>query len=337
MSLIAKFDCQDNSMVLCADSQETAGDYRVEVKKIEPRPTGNYELTVGGSGYVGELIDGMTDEMMSALSRLPAAKSESEIKQTISNAVLKYHRNQVKNYPIEEERKRMEFIVCLRDTVSSRIFSWRIGGTAVNKARRYELLGWEPELYHQLVKPFLEDDSSPLPIQQAIVLGLRLFMLVEKSSLYVDEPTSVVVLTPSQSFVEPQSEVSAMRKLVAQYDEMLRDLVMSCADTSIAEPDLRAKIKNFEESAIKLHNAYIAAAGTRTFWSGKMLPNDLPPYLRWPLGTAFTMHANGHFTAKQMSNDERGELRRKMRDALEMEAKFKRVKPSESQKSEPEQ
>jgi hypothetical protein len=64
LTLIAAFWCgtpDDPSVVVCADSQETCGHYRVELKKIAPRNAGEYDLIVGGSGEIGDLIDELSE------------------------------------------------------------------------------------------------------------------------------------------------------------------------------------------------------------------------------------------------------------------------------------
>lgn len=60
MTLIAAFRCDidgDPGVIVCADSQESRGDYRVTVDKIKPRVVHNYDLVLGGAGEIGPLID----------------------------------------------------------------------------------------------------------------------------------------------------------------------------------------------------------------------------------------------------------------------------------------
>ena len=50
VTLIAAFPCRDNTALICADSQETQGDYRVTRQKIRPKQCGAFDLMFGGSG-----------------------------------------------------------------------------------------------------------------------------------------------------------------------------------------------------------------------------------------------------------------------------------------------
>jgi hypothetical protein len=55
MTLIAAVRYADG-VVMCADAQETVGDYRRAVQKISPFETGDYQVMVAGSGHA-QLIE----------------------------------------------------------------------------------------------------------------------------------------------------------------------------------------------------------------------------------------------------------------------------------------
>lgn len=52
MTLIAGFRCTDGA-VICADSQETAGEWRVNVHKLVPFDAGNSQVGIAGTGLDG--------------------------------------------------------------------------------------------------------------------------------------------------------------------------------------------------------------------------------------------------------------------------------------------
>jgi hypothetical protein len=69
VTLIAAFRC-DHGIVICADTQETVGQFRVSVDKIAPRIAGEYELVIGGAGNCGGLIDDFTENFTRAVVKL---------------------------------------------------------------------------------------------------------------------------------------------------------------------------------------------------------------------------------------------------------------------------
>jgi hypothetical protein len=333
MTLIAKFDCPSgNGIVMLADSQETRGEYRVDVKKIVPEVCGNYEVAIGGSGYIGPLIDGQDHAIRDALRSIASGKSERDLRRVIRNSILTYHRNEVAAHPESDDSKKlMEFLICARDICARQIFSWRTYGPTVNPGASYELLGWDHDVYHEFVRPYFATGMSSLPFQQAIVLGLRLFMAAERTLNCVSEPTTMVIITPDQIHIEEAAEVSAMRKRIAIYDTLLRDLVISCPDTSIEEHTMREKIEQFGEAAMRLHSAFIDAAATRAFWAGKFFAADYP-YPRWPLGMEFWVSlSEGKVRAKALSEEQRQRLRQIVHVGTGLPT------PSTSQKLEPEE
>src|SRR5882672_4247857 len=118
LTLIAAFRCgtpDDPSVVLCADSQETCGHYRVEVKKIDPRDAGNYDLIVGGSGEIGCLIDELSEYIERDTSQWQSGLSADAARERLSNVLLTYHTNQVALYPASDAEKELRFIICARD------------------------------------------------------------------------------------------------------------------------------------------------------------------------------------------------------------------------------
>src|ERR1022692_2489886 len=50
VTLLTTFPCKDatgnDAFIVCADAQETLGDYRFFLDKLEPRRTGNFEMAV---------------------------------------------------------------------------------------------------------------------------------------------------------------------------------------------------------------------------------------------------------------------------------------------------
>jgi hypothetical protein len=62
VTLLAVFKCSDG-FVICADSQETAGDFRVSRKKLVPERCGEWEVALAGAGHEGTLIDAFCERL----------------------------------------------------------------------------------------------------------------------------------------------------------------------------------------------------------------------------------------------------------------------------------
>jgi ATP-dependent protease HslVU (ClpYQ) peptidase subunit len=61
MTFIASFRCH-GGIVMCADSQETIGDYKLIVEKLTPVDAGKYTIALGAAG-LGNLADSLLDQV----------------------------------------------------------------------------------------------------------------------------------------------------------------------------------------------------------------------------------------------------------------------------------
>src|SRR5215212_4463226 len=120
VTLIAAFRCP-NGVVICADTQETVGQFRVSVDKIAPSVVGEYELVIGGAGNSAGLIDDFTENFARSVARWPAGLSEQDIRLKLRKALLDYHRDEVQHFPAPPDEKRLEFIICIKGKDFERI------------------------------------------------------------------------------------------------------------------------------------------------------------------------------------------------------------------------
>src|SRR5215831_7764239 len=88
MSLIIALPCRDG-VVICADSRETAGHYKVGVKKAELKRCGRFDVVFGGAGNDGNLSDGLRDSIYRELN----SESGGNAEDTVRAAVAEYYRN----------------------------------------------------------------------------------------------------------------------------------------------------------------------------------------------------------------------------------------------------
>src|SRR6266404_8245061 len=92
MTYIAAFRC-DRGIVLCADTQETRGDYKSYVEKISIIEDRLYPLAIGGAG-VADIIDGVTQEI---IERITSARPATvrELKDLIRASVQEFYEKDV--------------------------------------------------------------------------------------------------------------------------------------------------------------------------------------------------------------------------------------------------
>ena len=168
VTLIAAFRC-DGGVILCADSQETVGDYRVNVKKIEPAATGVYRAVIGGAGH-GPLIDGFAERLRDELATWTGGLKPPDLKRNIRKLLLDYHRNEVAVTPIKRKDKEIRFIICIRDASTGYVHLWETRGPTLKTIERFSLIGFEDAIYtHEVDRLY----RSNAPILRCILLGIH--------------------------------------------------------------------------------------------------------------------------------------------------------------------
>lgn len=285
MTLIAAFRCNMDGhpgVVVCADSQETYGDYRVTVDKVKPRDAGEYDLIIGGAGNVAALIDGLANALEQNVKRWSAALDEESARLRIERTLLSYHARQVTHYPAEAHQKLLRFIVCVRDKSTSEIYLWRTDGTTAERVEDYALLGWEEAVYDYEVKWLYLDGMEAV---QAVMLGVHLFT-VARNSLYVGGPTQVIAVNKMGMWPIDPGEVEDLEERISLFSGALGSLMLALPDVSLPHEGFRRMLADFGKLMTDLREYYMRQA---TLSSVSRLVADPDyngePYTDIPLGT----------------------------------------------------
>jgi hypothetical protein len=156
VTLIAAFRCLNGSLpsvVICADTQETRGDFRVPVNKIEIQDSdsSHYELAVSGAGALGDLIDDFTESLGWAVKSWEAGLGEQALRLKIKRLLVEFNKNEVAHYQTKED-KLLEFIICIRDKGTTDIHLWKTSNTGMWVVRDFALAGIGEDFYKAQAK-----------------------------------------------------------------------------------------------------------------------------------------------------------------------------------------
>jgi 20S proteasome alpha/beta subunit len=252
LTLIAAFRCgtpDDPSVVVCADSQETYGPYRVEVKKIQPRDAGQYDLIVGGSGNIGDLIDGLTGAIERSVSHWQAGVDQESGRQQLERILLAYHARQVALYPAGDDEKELKFIVCVRDKQSGTIHLWKTSGTSALSTEEYALIGWDEAIYKHQVKQFYRPNLS---LAQTVLLGIDLISIGIKTSNYIGGPIQVIVARKEGVWADYPEDVKRLEERIERFNEELGRFALACLDVSMPDADFDKVLARFQKQIVLL-------------------------------------------------------------------------------------
>jgi hypothetical protein len=253
MTLIAAFRCA-TGVVLAADSQETAGPFRVTVDKLLPTEAGAYQLVIGGAGNVAGLIDGFVDDFLPFVSSWPAGLSEPEIKLRIREFLLAYHRNEVQYDPGTPDDKRLQFLFCIKSKLSQDVGLWQSDGTGLQRITDYALIGIDEMIYKHEARKFF---SMEMSIYQTVLLAINLFSLAKTTSNYIGGSTKIITVQQWGLCLNHPEDVIDLEDGMNQFNKALSELVLACPDLSISSDEFEVKLTTFQTRAAELREYYL--------------------------------------------------------------------------------
>lgn len=255
VTLIAAFRCDiDNApgVVICADSQETIGEYRTTVDKIIPREAvGHYDLIVGGAG-IGNIVDGLVNSIERDVKSWEAGIPEDNARQLLANILADYIENVVRLYEVADvNEKRVDSIICLRDRESGAVYLWKSAGPIVEPVPDFRLVGADIELYQYEVKRLYMPESDVL---STVVLAVHLLSIAKATSNSVEEPFKVVSIGRSGVRVEPAEKVTLLTQRITQVNNMLGKLLRDVPNFTVSDETFSSALELFLNEVFGLRN-----------------------------------------------------------------------------------
>jgi hypothetical protein len=283
-----------DGFVICADSQETVGEYRVSRLKLSPRKTGNFDLVIAGSGNDGELIDSLVERLHDNIGATMLTDF-SGLKEFIQHEILDFQRNEAMAYPAS--LRKMRFIIGARKLDSSGSILWRTSASRLREVDTYALIGFEDERYEYAVKNFYA--MGGLTIAQGIFLGLYVMWLAEQTCNSVKAPVSVVVLQNAGMHHQSQDVVDQLTTRVKLFTAEFEKLFLACPDTGLLHGEFAEKLNAFVDGIILLRKEYVEE------WAGKAVEEGLDKFV-----ASWTLAPNGTTIVIQPNDAQSQSLRR---------------------------
>ncbi|MGD0860939.1 MAG: hypothetical protein ABR912_16720 [Terracidiphilus sp.] len=252
MTLIAGSKCQDG-YVICADSQETVGSFRVSRLKLAPWKAGNFEIAMAGSGNNGELIDAFEERLKSALSGNQIETLDA-LKELIHVELLDFQKNEASTYPKRE--RQMRYIIGATSISTSTCNVWTTRSSRLIEIDKYDLIGFEDERYKFAADGFLRA-SKGITIAQGIFLGLYVMWLAEQTSNYVKAPVAVVVVKNGGIFSEKPAKINSLLERVKLFGAQFDGLFLTCPDTGLQHGEFARRVEEFVKTLIQLRKEYV--------------------------------------------------------------------------------
>jgi 20S proteasome alpha/beta subunit len=257
MTLIAALPCQDGT-VICADSLEAAGDYKVSVDKVRPIEVGAWTCVFGGAGNDGGLIDGLDDKVQKAIKKASGGRDIAEV---IRKAVASFYRNEVALHPGLPDEKHIEAVLCLKPKDEAiRPILFHISGPVVRESADCLLIGWDATLYKNFLKRLYRPNVLAT---QGIAVALQLLLMAKNSCMWIGGPSRLIVMTANGPIQESPEDVAAIEERLARVSKHNEEIVSMAPDPTVHPKVLMNKLTEFREAILDLHAEYFRIEGRK--------------------------------------------------------------------------
>jgi hypothetical protein len=204
VTLIAAMRCKDG-IVMCADSQETVGYYRLAVQKIVPMTAGAVQLMIAGSG-TAELIEAFIVAAREVISACPQDCNLDEVRRLLQRALADFYRSEVPLWPLKKREKHMQLFIAASIPDKKQYDVWISINTRLRPVRDYELIGWDEPLYKITAKQLY---CKGLSLSMGAVAAAHVLMIAKETSNYVGGDLSLSIVKASGIYSETTSTPAA--------------------------------------------------------------------------------------------------------------------------------
>jgi 20S proteasome alpha/beta subunit len=281
VTLIAALPCS-NAIVLCADSQETIGEYRRTRQKITPETMGllgQFEVIVAGSGH-SDIIDAF----VLGLKERMRDKGTSKIAdfQRVAREALAYTRREELQHLPRRDRY-LEFIVAAVSTENT-YGVWLTKGSYLKPViNEPVMVGCDYSLYTTTLRQFYHHGMT---VPEAVLAGVNVLTIAESTSNYVKGPITVAIVDVDGICIEASGIVASIQERLKEFTQLVNRVFLSCADTGLYISQFIALLHQFSETALRLHKQHLVGLLTVLVQNDRALDLVNHAYARIPPGVS---------------------------------------------------
>jgi hypothetical protein len=220
VTLIAAWRCTDGVLV-CADAQETVGDYRRSVQKITPEKMGNFQVIVAGSGNPS-----LIESFIIVLRRAVTASRFTALEEfeALAEKTLEDFYDCDVRLCTDEEKTMQLFIAAVADEPPDGYEVWVTENIRLRSLRPgCELIGWEKPLYSSIAQRFY---NSNITLSQAFLAGIYLFTVAGTTSNYIGGNTSVATIWGGGIAMQDADYIESTGKRLKEYEQEIRKYIL---------------------------------------------------------------------------------------------------------------
>jgi len=274
MTLVAAVR-SDAGIAIAADAQETVGDCRRAVQKIQARTLGGVQFLIAGSGHA-DLIDSFILRMERVMLGADVSTLQ-EFVSLVETELYDFYLTDVAWCPDQDKSMRLVIGAAVEKTEECDV--WVSKGIRIHSIGAYGLVGWDDTMYHGVIQRLV---FPAISLAQATLAALYVIGTAKETSNYVGGDVSMALVLPKAIWPEPPEYVKEMETRLKDYEREVSPILLACADTGLSADELSERLGTFATAVSDLHLKHIKQVIRRD-----LLPRE-HAYAKVPMGIYYS-------------------------------------------------
>jgi len=297
-----------DGLVMCADTQESWGDYKNYVEKLRIVRDRRYPLAIGGAG-IGDLLDALMQEVVER-----AAKSQprtvAKLRALLETSVQTVYRDDLPWLVVKKQERTPQFLVCAKPSHDDYCI-FKIQGKRISEVKEHAIIGYATPANNNLLSRLYRRDLS---MQQAVMLALYLVSLSKKLDEGVGgENSAIAIVTDDGVWADDPEYTRGFEKFIDNFRTLTDSLFLTSLDMSIP-PDsvFPVKLKEFgdaisilRDQAFRYSAEYIANSSRSR--DAQYHRKDAP-YPKFFPGASIESGTDGTLQVREMTKNEQEQV-----------------------------
>jgi 20S proteasome alpha/beta subunit len=251
MTYIAAFKCL-GGVVICADTQETIGDYKQYTEKLLVVPNAAYPLAVGGAG-AGDVVEPIMDEIIhKAADEKPS--TQKDLLSMLRSAVNFVFENEISALVLSRQQRVPQFLVAAKPSAEDYCIFRIVGKRVYRDNCKKAIIGFGSANNNSLLNRFHRTD---LPMQQAVMLAIYLVSQSKKLDDGVGFDTRVAVVTSNAAALEEAPYVANSEQRVSDFLRLTDALFLASIDNTIPPSKFPDVLTQFGSAVAELRDRFL--------------------------------------------------------------------------------
>jgi hypothetical protein len=251
MTIAAGFVCTDG-IVMCADSQESAGDYKFPVDKLIIRAAhgGKTQIALAGAGH-GPMVDMAISRIVRNIRRSSIEDYEA-VEDLIAETLLSLYTSEFKACPVgSEDDSIIEILIGLKFWDSDFPVLYKTYATTISQIDDLAVIGSGRAVQYQIHKLYHKYEST----RRVVPIAINLLNVAEIVLRSVGGMSGIAVLNQGIGAGWGHvfgREIEIIRRAQSDLEAQAGSVILDLLDVTISESAFRQSLAHFAELAIDL-------------------------------------------------------------------------------------